>query len=72
MIFKKKKKEEDEPLEDFFSDFFKLEEVSEKKRKKVERKVKIYFNKQKVIVTSIEIFLIIYLILAVLGFVPFF
>ncbi len=71
MIFKKKKEKEDD-LEDFFLDFSKLEEVSEKKSEKVERRVKVSINKQKIIVTTIEIALIVYFILAVMGYVPFF
>ena len=76
MIFKLKKKkkekieEESPPLgeEDFFISFDKLEEVSEKK----ETQVKLAINKEKIIYTTIEGLIIIYFILAVLGYVPFF
>lgn len=74
MIFKLKKKkkieEESPPLgeEDFFLSFDKLEEVGEKK----ETQVKLAINKEKIIYTTIEGLIIIYFILAVLGYVPFF
>ena len=76
MIFKLKKKKEEKieeespPLgeEDFFISFDKLEEVSEKK----ETQVKLAINKEKIIYTTIEGLIIIYFILAVLGYVPFF
>ncbi len=76
MIFNSKKKkeekieEESSPLgeENFFISFDKLEEVGEKK----ETQVKLAINKEKIIYTTIEGLIIIYFILAVLGYVPFF
>ena len=70
MMLKRKEKESFE--DEFFSDFNRLEEIGEKKEKRVERYVKVSFNKLKIAVSLIEIVLIIYFILAMLGFVPFF
>jgi len=71
---KKKEKEnvEDDLLDPFFEDFNKLEEVSEKKTKKVERRVSISVNKFKIFTLIVEIFLIVYLILSLMKIVPFF
>ena len=70
MMLKRKEKESFE--DEFFSDFNRLEEIGEKKEKRMERYVKVSFNKLKIAVSLIEIVLIIYFILAMLGFVPFF
>jgi len=66
MIFKRKKKNEE--------DVFDLEGLSELEEmvKKREKKVRLILNYPKIVVTIVEIVLVIYFILALLGIVPFF